>query len=308
MVGTSPIEDIMRTSDQKFLLDYHEWLHPGPGALDKVKKPVVEALDKVGYSNAKEIASEFGGKVSETQIANVVKKSVAGTVEIMNEIASASSPYSDIRQKQAARFDLPSFGPHNATEVNHCEIRKSIRLDRQIGMLGGLGEGAATGAAGGVGLLVDIPTLVFFTMRSSLVMAAKHGIEIEDDFEKAFALQAAFNAKRGREGAAKATFAREIHVIAMKTAKRKTWKELEEHGLVQLIRKLSEKLALRLTKAKLAAVIPVVGAIVSGGFNAHWMSTTHRDLQFVYGRRFLEAQYGVQAVERQLAKIQSEMV
>lgn len=295
---------MMNRNDEQFLLQYNEWMYPTPGLLAAIRERMEPTLEAIRFNDMKDLLSRFGDKISESQVMDIVKESAAGVVEVMNEIAAGTIPYEHLRAKQAERFRLDSFGLHNAHTVEYRALRKTLRWDKKIGLFGGFGEGAVTGFFGGPGLLVDIPILVVATMRASLVMATKHGVEIEDDLEMAFALQAAFSGGKGKKGARKAVFARELHVIAKQVAQKKTWKELEERGLVKLAQKLAEILAIRLTKAKLAAAIPLVGSVISGGFNAHWMASTHRDLEFVYGRRFLDAQYGAPRVEAYLERLE----
>ena len=53
-------------------------------------------------------------------------------------------------------------------------------------------------------------------------------------------------------------------------AKKQTWKQLEQHAFVKVIQQIAKALGIRLTKAKLAQVLPLTGAAVGGGFNAYF--------------------------------------
>jgi len=60
--------------------------------------------------------------------------------------------------------------------------------------------------------------------------------------------------------------------IAQDVAKKRTWKELEKHAFARVIQQIAKALGVRLTKAKLAQIIPAAGAVVGGGFNAYFTS------------------------------------
>jgi hypothetical protein len=67
---------------------------------------------------------------------------------------------------------------------------------------------------------------------------------------------------------------------------------------VQIVKKIAEALGIRLTKAKLAQVLPVIGAVVGGGFNAWFLAEVTETASYVYRERFLMEKYGPQvAVE-----------
>lgn len=61
--------------------------------------------------------------------------------------------------------------------------------------------------------------------------------------------------------------------ISQDVARKHTWKQIEQHAFVAVIQQIAKAMGIRLTKAKLAQVIPVAGAVVGGGFNAYFTNS-----------------------------------
>ena len=80
--------------------------------------------------------------------------------------------------------------------------------------------------------------------------------------------------------------------IAQDVAKKKTWKELEKQTLVKIIQQITKTLGTRLTKAKLAQIVPVAGAVVGGGFNTYFTMKVCDAAFYLYRERFLAQKYG----------------
>ena len=53
---------------------------------------------------------------------------------------------------------------------------------------------------------------------------------------------------------------------------------------VQVIKKIAQALGMRLTKAKLAQIVPLVGAGVGAGFNAWYVANACSELLWAYSR------------------------
>ena len=91
--------------------------------------------------------------------------------------------------------------------------------------------------------------------------------------------------------AKKGTIMASLVKISKDVAAKKSWKKLEEHAMVVVIKKIAESLGVRLTKAKLAQIIPVAGAAVGGGFNAYFTAKVCETASFMYRERFLANKY-----------------
>jgi hypothetical protein len=64
-----------------------------------------------------------------------------------------------------------------------------------------------------------------------------------------------------------------------------------------VIQRISQALTIRLTKAKLAQIIPVLGAGIGAGFNAYYTSNVCDAAFYLYRERFLAQKYGPEILE-----------
>ena len=85
--------------------------------------------------------------------------------------------------------------------------------------------------------------------------------------------------------------------IAQDVARKRTWDQLNQHALVQVVQQISKALGIRLTKDKLAQVIPIAGAAIGGGFNAYFTSNVCQAAYYLYRERFLAEKYGPDVIE-----------
>ena len=80
--------------------------------------------------------------------------------------------------------------------------------------------------------------------------------------------------------------------ISQEIARKATWKELNEHAFVVLINTIAKEVGEKITKAKLAQIIPAVGGVIGGGFNSYFTSKVCEAAFLLYRERFLLEKYG----------------
>lgn len=180
-------------------------------------------------------------------------------------------------------------------------------MDKVVGYLGAkykalaLAEGAGAGALGLAGIAVDVPALLALNLRAISEYASYYGVDVSTEGERLLALQV-LSLGSAPSQAARVAMMAEMNKVMVMVVKRKTWAELERSVVVKMIQELAKALGLRLTKAKLAQIIPAVGAVVGGGYNAWYTAQVTRDAAMVYRQRFLLAKYGDAALEAALAR------
>lgn len=284
-----------------FLAEYRKWSNPDPGLFEKVTGAVEGALRAgsgvTAYTKVVEYLASNSDSVDENQIRQMVSKAAADAFDVLQRGAYRTVSADKIRARQAERLGADEFGPKNAKSFDLGDVQGSLEFDRAINITGGVIEGAATGAVGLVGLLADVPALMTMSLRAGLVSATKHGFDISDPLEQAFALQASFSGGFSKDAIEKQDNAKELQTISMEVAEKKAWQEVEELGLRTFVRKTTERFAAGLARRKLIAFMPFVGAAISSGFNAYWMNNVQRDLNFAYGRRFLDEKYSASTIE-----------
>ena len=94
--------------------------------------------------------------------------------------------------------------------------------------------------------------------------------------------------------------------IAADAAKKKAWKDLEKATLVNVIREIAKALGIRLTKAKLAQVVPFTGAAIGAGFNAYYTARVCDVSYHLYRERFLAEKYGPEIIDLTAAPVEGD--
>ena len=94
--------------------------------------------------------------------------------------------------------------------------------------------------------------------------------------------------------------------IAADAAKKRTWKDIEKAALVSVIREIAKTLGIRLTKAKLAQAVPIMGAAVGGGFNAYYTARVCDAAYHLYRERFLAEKYGSEVIDLTAEPVEGE--
>lgn len=217
----------------------------------------------------------------------VVEKSVGGILSLANDAAQWSVRPSAI---------LGEYAPPLATldDVFGRDLRE---VDLAIGYLGakykGLAatEGAAAGVAGVAGIAIDIPALVLLNLRAIGEYATYCGFDVSLEQERLHALQILGFASSPTDAAKQVAMA-ELVKIAGDVARKKAWKDLQEYAFVRMIQEVAKQLGIRLTKAKLAQVVPLTGAVVGAGFNSYYTARVCESAYHMYRRRFLMEKYG----------------
>ena len=151
-------------------------------------------------------------------------------------------------------------------------------------VLAGL-EGAGCGFGGLVFVAADIPALMAINIRFISQVACTYGFSTKEPTEREFVLNL-IGYSAASQGA-KVEFLRELNRISIAVAKRATWKQLQQQGLVRLMQKIAQELGIRLTKRKLMQTIPVVGAAVGGGVNYAFTHDNLEAARMMFRKRFL---------------------
>ena len=88
----------------------------------------------------------------------------------------------------------------------------------------------------------------------------------------------------------------ELAHLAQHVVEERTWKELERGAFVQLVKQLCRALGVRLTRRKLAQIVPGVGALVGGTLNATFTARVCDTAYHLYRERVLLTKYGPDVV------------
>lgn len=219
----------------------------------------------------------------------VVQNAIGGVVSTLNDVAhwsvSPETVYQDFRNK--------GHDVHTSNDIFKLDLEQ---VDSLVGYIGAkyksitFAEGAAAGYTGIIGLVPDIIALITLNQRAIAEYATYFGFDINSQQERIFALNILSHASSPDDASKQVAMAQLIK-IAKQIAQKKSWDELNKHGFVKLLQKIAEALSVRLTKQKLAQIIPVTGAVVGGGFNAYYTGKVCDTAFYLYRERFLSEKY-----------------
>ncbi len=259
----------------------HEWKNPKLSIFDR-------AMELINYpfEKALELTSEIPGA---DNLKEVVYKSVQGVLEILNDFAQKSVRTEAIFKE----FREGNLDVYEHKDIYNIDLQK---VDHIVGYLGAkykslaLAEGSATGLAGIVGIPIDISSLLTLNLRAIGEYATYYGFDINTQHERFFAMNILGYASSSKDST-KYVVLSQLEKIAVDVARNKSWSTLQQSIIVRVIKNISESIGIRLTKAKLAQVIPVLGALVGGGFNAYYTNKVCEAAYYLYRERFLATKY-----------------
>lgn len=251
--------------EQEQLAAIHAWKTEQPSmagrALIKLLAPAVFVVDRVVPLSAMEGIIErarwAGQKL--TDVDDVLKEAGVGSVE-------------ELRALPLERCDELAASVH----------RWAIGL--------AAGEGAATGAAGFVGIALDIPAAMALAFRTIYKIGVCYGYRPEEMPEElVHGILAASGANTMQEKLAALAYLQAIRATLTQQSWRMLATRAAEHtfsreGAIIAARSLARQLGINLTKRKALQAIPVIGAVVGASVNGWYM----RDVATSARRAFQE--------------------
>ncbi len=260
----------------------HEWKNPELGWFGQTMGVIGWPLDRLGT-----VIKNAGDTVG---LGHVVNGALAGTVDVLGDAAAWTvSPEAVYEQ-----FRKAGRGVQRRTDILELDLEQ---VDTVVGWLDtkykglAFAEGAAAGAVGVPGLIVDVPALIALNLRAITEFATYYGFEVASQRERLFAMHVLGLASSPSDAAKMGVMA-QLARIAVDAAKKKAWKDIEKAALASVIREIAKALGVRLTKAKLAQAVPIMGAAVGGGFNAYYTARVCDSAYQLYRERFLAEKYG----------------
>ncbi|MCB9678217.1 MAG: EcsC family protein [Alphaproteobacteria bacterium] len=130
-------------------------------------------------------------------------------------------------------------------------------------------------------IALDITALLTLNLRAISEYATYYGFDIRLQEERLFALELLTMTTSTTEQGKMLAMAQLVH-IAKDGPSERPERFLERHAFVQIHAAPGEVLAIRLTKAKLAQLLPVAGALIGGGYNAYYTASVCRHAHMWY--------------------------
>jgi len=241
------------------------------------------------------LAKAFDVAMNNEQVKQVINNSLSGTLKVTNDLAL-------LTVRHEAIFEEYRKAGHTIETHNDLISLDLEYIDKTIGWLSvkynsaAFVEGGTTGIVGLPGIPADIVALLTLCQRAVGEYATYCGFDVSKQPERLFALNILAYASSPTDGAKYLALAQLVK-LAEDVAKRKTWQVLEEQTFVKIVQTIAKSVGVRLTKAKLGQVIPVLGAGIGGGFNAYYVSKVCDAAFYLYRERFLAEKYGPEVIE-----------
>lgn len=271
--------------DRKALREIHAWKNPETGRLDKARSAIVRPFDKTGDA-----------LLATPGVGDAIRHTAEGITSVSNDLAQWS-----ISQERVYRgfHKAGHANVHSARDIRNLDLEQ---IDKVVGFLDTrykgmtLVEGAGLGAVGLLGIPPDIVALLTLNLRAIGEYATYYGFDVSSQRERLFVLNI-LGLNSSSTPKCKGLAMAQLVRIAQDVARNQTWKQLEQHTFVRVIQQISKALGIRLTKKKLAQVVPVVGAAIGGGFNAYFTMNVCRSSYYLYRERFLAEKYGPEIID-----------
>jgi hypothetical protein len=268
------------------------WKNPEQSWFDKAIAVANRRLDKAGEVVLKT-----------PRLGPALQKALVGMLGVINDVSHW------LVRPDAILEEYRHFTRREVTGLSDIYTLDLQSVDRVIGWLDTKYEGIALAegaAAGGLGVLTpaaalaaipaDVVALMTLNLRAVGEYATYCGFDVSSQEKRLFALNVLAYASSPTDGAKQLALAQLVR-ISRDLALRKTWKDLERNASVQAVQQIAKALSIRLTKAKLAQVLPVAGAVIGGGFNAYYTNKVCNAAFYLYRERFLAEKYGVEVIE-----------
>lgn len=245
--------DNMTNYEAHALKEIHAWKNPEIGWFGQAMRVINKPVDAAG-----DLLIDSPG------VGFALKKAIEGLTNVCNDAAQWSV------RPEAIFKEFRDDGYVNINSHDDLLNLDLSDIDKVVGWLGAkykgiaLVEGAGAGVAGAAGLIVDIPALITLNLRAIGEYAAYYGFDTSRQEERLFAFHVLGLASSPTDASKSLAMAQLVR-ISQDVAKKASWSQLEKSAFVKIIQEIAKTLGIRLTKAKLAQAIPVMGAALGGG-------------------------------------------
>lgn len=233
-------------------------------------------------------------------LSKTLEKAVINSFSTLNNAAQWT--YSDTQiVNNAKKLGLEV---NNYQELGECDLEKLDQLARQHFMQNNLLaalEGAGCGLGGLTLIAADIPLLFTISFRAIQQIGSSYGFEMSNP-DMLLVVMNIFNAGAAGSSASKIKAMADMHIAAAAFKKggakwtyNKIAKQTGTGVLAKLLKErakyLPKEIAKHITKRKLGQAIPIVGAVVGGGFNYWFLQNTTRTAYMIFRGMYLERKY-----------------
>lgn len=265
---------VMDAYEKDALRDIRAWENRKPGAVELALATGLQAMSDT-------MSSLRGAR----EVLVALEQALNGMISLLNDAAAASVRAETI----LAEFRENGHAVQGTEDIGRLPLQA---VDRTVGYLStkytsvAATQGAAEGMGGLAALVGGVPLLTAWSLRAACEYATYYGFDLRLESERLYAMRV-LNAASIVKMTPKLAFLGEMHKIAHELAVRQSWAVLHKNLFSRTVTSLGKSFGLRVTKAKLAQVVPVAGVFIAGGFNAWFVSEVCLTASMLYRKRFL---------------------
>lgn len=203
---------------------------------------------------------------------------------------------------------VQSYADVRNLDLKHCDTSVPRRRERYIALAASEGAASSLAVTGAVvsstvtggttaavavsAVVADVTTVMVGMGRIVALVAAHYGYDVREPEEQLFA-SGVIAYSSASNSAEKAAALASLSRLTQQMMRQATWRQLQQHQMVNVIQRVFTSLGLNLTKRKLAQAVPVFGVVINGGLNARIAYKTFDRAQRAYRLRFLTEKYGL---------------
>ncbi|MDX1740715.1 MAG: EcsC family protein [Rhodothermales bacterium] len=278
--------------ERQAIREIRDWEKPDESLLGVVRRHVYDA-----YNFTADQVRKIPGV--DWTIENVI----AGLIRLINEITLDWVPSESILKK----YEQGDQTVDGLADIRGLDLEIVDRAAADVAVtyrnLAGA-EGAATGFAGAAGIPTDVVALVALNLRAAGEYATYYGFDISSDFERLYALTLLDHVAQPSTKAKDVAMSPVVKLTS-RLARMQAFEVIEQIAMSKAVSRIVRSIGIHLTRAKLAQLIPVTGAVIGGGYNAYYTSKVCNTAYHSYRRRFLINKYGSHVVDGVAEKAES---
>lgn len=229
-----------------------------------------------------------------------------GADRLGDTMRSASSALGGTVDVQAVLTKTSSAVGRPVTSLDDLRSVDLRTLDRQAKGLDKRYIAMSSASGGAAGATASLPggTLIAMSALGADVVASTtlmlkaiatygthYGRDMTTEQEAQFAVGLLSLGAVAGDAQSRGVLLTEMHSVSALLARGATWNELSRHASVKALQTVFDKLGLRLTKRKLAQVVPFFGAAAGGTLGAALADNTCQSAYMQYRRRYLIDKY-----------------
>ncbi|GAA1747669.1 EcsC family protein [Nonomuraea bangladeshensis] len=153
-------------------------------------------------------------------------------------------------------------------------------------------SGGTTAGVAVVAVASDTVISLALLGRAVAEVAVHYGYDPREPEEELF-LMGVLNYSMASSSASRTAALASLSRLTQMMMRRATWKQLSREPLVQVILQIFKLLGLRLTKARLANIVPIAGGILTAGLSFNMLYSAIDDATRLYRARYLTEKHGL---------------